>query len=233
MICKSLIPWIFGFPTILTRWKSQVRIPRRPMELRQFCFSPRPICPIRGDWRVDVLALGDRWLRFVSDESDAYAVWVRRARYRSIRLALDPYTKTGGTNTTGIVVNSGVLNPELLKGEKGGRIWPKMRLKDRIDAIIQTRNSASAGPGHRAASIRTWQQYSVLPSLIPDGRATMERLTIESRLRSGRHNLTTISWAIYLACERGLLKETAQRQPKKVENPPIPAVYGLSLCFWD
>jgi hypothetical protein len=50
--------------------------------------------------------------------------------------AFDPCTKTGGTNTTGAVVNSGVLNPELLKGNKGGRIWPKMRLKDRIDAII-------------------------------------------------------------------------------------------------
>jgi len=24
----------------------------------------------------------------------------------------------------------------LLNGKKGGRIWPKMRLKDRIDAII-------------------------------------------------------------------------------------------------
>jgi hypothetical protein len=35
-----------------------------------------------------------------------------------------------------VVVDSGVLNPELLKGNKGGRIWPKMRLKDRIDAII-------------------------------------------------------------------------------------------------
>ncbi len=50
--------------------------------------------------------------------------------------AFDPYTKTGGTNTTGAVVNSGMLNPELLKGRKGGRIGPKMRLKDRIDAII-------------------------------------------------------------------------------------------------
>jgi hypothetical protein len=50
--------------------------------------------------------------------------------------AFDPYTKTGGSNTTGVVVNSGVLNSELLKGKKGGRIWPKMRLKDRIDAII-------------------------------------------------------------------------------------------------
>jgi hypothetical protein len=49
--------------------------------------------------------------------------------------AFDPYTKTGGSNTTGIV-NSGVLNPESLKGKKGGRIWPKMRIKDRIDAII-------------------------------------------------------------------------------------------------
>ena len=27
-------------------------------------------------------------------------------------------------------------NPELLKGKKGRKIWPKMRLKDRIDAII-------------------------------------------------------------------------------------------------
>jgi hypothetical protein len=29
-----------------------------------------------------------------------------------------------------------VLNAELLKGKKGGRIWPNLRLKDRIDAII-------------------------------------------------------------------------------------------------
>jgi hypothetical protein len=50
--------------------------------------------------------------------------------------AFDPYTKTGGINTSGVVVNSGVLNPELLKGKKGGRIWPKLRLKDRFDAII-------------------------------------------------------------------------------------------------
>jgi hypothetical protein len=48
----------------------------------------------------------------------------------------DANARTGGQNTTGVVVNSGVLNPELLKGEKDGRTWPKMRLKDRIDAII-------------------------------------------------------------------------------------------------
>jgi hypothetical protein len=48
----------------------------------------------------------------------------------------DPYEREGGTNTTGVVVNSGVLNPALLKGQKGGRIWAKARLRDRIDAII-------------------------------------------------------------------------------------------------
>ena len=50
--------------------------------------------------------------------------------------AFDPRIRTGGTITTGVVVNSGCLNPELLKGEKGGRIWAKARLRDRIDAII-------------------------------------------------------------------------------------------------
>src|SRR5204862_4810298 len=50
--------------------------------------------------------------------------------------AFDPYERQGGKNTTGVVVDSGVLNPELLTGKKGGRIWPKMRLKDRIDATI-------------------------------------------------------------------------------------------------
>ncbi len=50
--------------------------------------------------------------------------------------AFDPFGRNGGANTTGVVVDAGVLNLELLKGKKGGRIWPKMRLKDRIDAII-------------------------------------------------------------------------------------------------
>jgi hypothetical protein len=48
----------------------------------------------------------------------------------------DPDEKTGGSVSTGIVIDSGVLNPDLLKGKKGGRIWPNLRLKDRIDAII-------------------------------------------------------------------------------------------------
>jgi hypothetical protein len=50
--------------------------------------------------------------------------------------AFNPYGRQGGENTTGCVVDSGVLNPDLLKGQKGGRIWPKMRLRDRIDATI-------------------------------------------------------------------------------------------------
>jgi hypothetical protein len=48
----------------------------------------------------------------------------------------DPQARDGGNISTGITVNSGVLNPELLKGAKGGRIWPRARLRDRIDAII-------------------------------------------------------------------------------------------------
>jgi hypothetical protein len=48
----------------------------------------------------------------------------------------DPDEKTGGSLSTGIVIASGVLNPGLLKGKKGGRIWPKASLRDRIDAII-------------------------------------------------------------------------------------------------
>ncbi len=43
--------------------------------------------------------------------------------------------REGGNITDGISVNSGVLNPELLKG-KGSRVWPKARLRDRIDAVI-------------------------------------------------------------------------------------------------
>ena len=50
--------------------------------------------------------------------------------------AFDPKGRKGGANTTGAVVDSGVLNPELLKGQKGGRIWPNLRVRDRIDATI-------------------------------------------------------------------------------------------------
>jgi hypothetical protein len=49
-----------------------------------------------------------------------------------------------------------VLNPELLKGRKFGRIWPKARLRDRIGAIIdhgyeETRHGSHAGALEAAA----------------------------------------------------------------------------------
>jgi hypothetical protein len=44
--------------------------------------------------------------------------------------------RQGGTLMEGIAVNSGVLNPELLKGKPGVRVFAKARLRDRIDAII-------------------------------------------------------------------------------------------------
>lgn len=50
--------------------------------------------------------------------------------------AFDPDEATGGSMSTGNVVDSGVLNPDLLKGKKGGRVWAKTTLRDRIDAII-------------------------------------------------------------------------------------------------
>lgn len=56
----------------------------------------------------------------------------RTGRWR----AFDPYGRNGGGITTGVAVNSGCLNPELLKGKQGGRTWAKARLRDRIDAII-------------------------------------------------------------------------------------------------
>lgn len=61
---------------------------------------------------------------------------------------------TGGNNTTGVSVDSGVLNPELLKGKKGGRIWPKLRLKDRIDAIISHEYEELLAGGRHAEALR-------------------------------------------------------------------------------
>ena len=44
--------------------------------------------------------------------------------------------RQGGSLLEGIAVNSGCLNPELLKGKPGSRTFARARLKDRIDAII-------------------------------------------------------------------------------------------------
>ncbi len=49
---KSLFPYYLGFSTVLTRWKSQVRIPRRPLDLRRVCaLSLHAICTLRGEYR--------------------------------------------------------------------------------------------------------------------------------------------------------------------------------------
>ena len=68
--------------------------------------------------------------------------------------AFNPKGTTGGNNTTGVSVDSGVLNPELLKGHKGGRIWPKMRLKDRIDAIIAHEYEELRAGGDHAKAVK-------------------------------------------------------------------------------
>jgi hypothetical protein len=65
--------------------------------------------------------------------------------------AFMPHDRQGGNITTGVTVNSGVLNPDLLKGKKGGRIWSKASLKDRIDAIIAHEWAEDRHGTHEAA----------------------------------------------------------------------------------
>ena len=68
--------------------------------------------------------------------------------------AFDPLGRKGGANTTGAVVDSGVLNPDLLKGKKGGRIWPRMRLRDRIDATIAHEYEELQAGGKHAHAVK-------------------------------------------------------------------------------
>jgi hypothetical protein len=67
--------------------------------------------------------------------------------------AFNPYGIQGGENTTGVVVDSGVFNPELLKGRKGARLWAKARLRDRIDSIISHEYEELRHGGDHAAAI--------------------------------------------------------------------------------
>jgi hypothetical protein len=69
--------------------------------------------------------------------------------------AFDPYERQGGKNTTGAVVDSGVLNPELLTGKKGARLWPTMRLKDRIDAVIAHEYEELRSAGKHADALKS------------------------------------------------------------------------------
>jgi len=65
--------------------------------------------------------------------------------------AFDPYERQGGSNTTGIVTDSGVLNPELFKGRKGGRVYPKLTMRERIDAAIAHEYEELRHGSHAAA----------------------------------------------------------------------------------
>jgi hypothetical protein len=68
--------------------------------------------------------------------------------------AFDPHGRKGGANTSGVVVDSGVLNPDLLKAMKGGRIWRRARLRDRIDAIIAHEHEELRHQGSHTAALK-------------------------------------------------------------------------------
>jgi hypothetical protein len=70
-----------------------------------------------------------------------------------VRRAFSPGERIGGTcdGFGRLYVDSGCLNPELLKGEKGGRVWPKARLRDRIDAVIAHEYEEARHGSHEAA----------------------------------------------------------------------------------
>lgn len=59
--------------------------------------------------------------------------------------------RQGGSLLEGIAVNSGCLNPQLLKGKPGARIFAKARLRDRIDAIIAHEYEEDRLGSHEAA----------------------------------------------------------------------------------
>lgn len=60
------------------------------------------------------------------------------------------HERMGGNITTGITVNSGILNPELLRG-RGSRVWAKARLRDRMDAVIAHEYEEDRLGSHEAA----------------------------------------------------------------------------------
>jgi hypothetical protein len=68
--------------------------------------------------------------------------------------AFNPHGRQGGENTTGMALDSGVLNPDLLKSQKGGKLWAKARLRDRIDAAISHEYEELRHGGDHAAAIR-------------------------------------------------------------------------------
>jgi hypothetical protein len=65
--------------------------------------------------------------------------------------AFDPEGREGGNITSGITVNSGVLNPDLLKGHRGARVWAHESLRRRIDAVIAPEWEEDRLGSHQAA----------------------------------------------------------------------------------
>ena len=59
--------------------------------------------------------------------------------------------RSGGRITSGITVNSGCLNPELLEGMLGASEYANARLRDRIDAIIVHEYEEDRTGSHEAA----------------------------------------------------------------------------------
>jgi hypothetical protein len=70
--------------------------------------------------------------------------------------AFHPHDTIGGSNGAGgrLTVDSGVFNPELMAGQHAEKVWPKSRLRDRLDAIIAHEYEEAKGGGHIAALAR-------------------------------------------------------------------------------
>ena len=86
----------------------------------------------------------------IPDDMNGQPDYGRDGKWR----AFDWRDGEGGRNTTGIIVDSGVLNPDLLKGKKGGRIWLRMRLLDRIDGIIAHEFEELRADGDHAQAVK-------------------------------------------------------------------------------
>jgi hypothetical protein len=52
------------------------------------------------------------------------------------------------------VIDSGILNPDVLKGKKGGKLWAKARLRDRLDAAISHEYEELRHGGNHTAAIK-------------------------------------------------------------------------------
>ena len=67
------------------------------------------------------------------------------------------HDRTGGRLTKGITVNSGCLNPRLLEGRKGSRLFARAKLRDRIDAIIAHEYEEDRLGSHESSLKLAWK----------------------------------------------------------------------------